>query len=273
MRGGGRAPGGNHDGHGPDGNLDGPPLLRTRPARAHKTAMTVAQKIVHEISRRQHPPGTRLATERDMLAQYDVGRGTLRESLRFLEMNGVITMRPGPGGGPIVGEPDARDLAGTLGLFLELQATPFRSIVEVRLVLEPAIAAMAAGAVAPDMLARLRKSVEDMEDHLDDEERFLAENEAFHELVAWASGNPVFGLLIASLHWITDGTPLGVDYPPRRRDAVARRHRAIYEALASRDAGASAEAMREHVAEFQRYVERYYPSVYDGPLRWTDVTS
>ena len=244
---------------------------RVRPARARKTAMTVAQRIVEEVSRHRYAPGTKLATEREMLAQYEVGRGTLRESLRFLEMNGVITMKPGPGGGPIVAEPDSKDLAGTLGLFLELHGTPFKSIVEVRSVIEPAVARMAAVTATPEMLERLRHSVETMEEHVDDVDRFLQENEHFHELVAWASGNPVFGLLISSLHWITDGTPLGVDYPERRRQAVIEAHRTIYEALASRDPEAAGDAMVRHVSEFQRYVERSFPVVYSSPLRWGDI--
>ena len=91
---------------------------RSRPARSRKTAMVIAQAIVEEISRRRFPPGSMLPPERDMLVKYDVGRGTLRESLRFLEMSGVITIKPGPGGGPVVCEPDSRDLAGSLGLSL-----------------------------------------------------------------------------------------------------------------------------------------------------------
>ncbi len=190
--------------------------------RSRKTALLIAQRIVEEITSKQLPPGAMLPAEKDMLATYEVGRGTLRESLRFLEMNGVITIRPGPGGGPAVCDPDSRDLAGSLGLFLQLHGTPFRSIVEVRRTMEPAIAAVAASNVEPRHLDRLRESVESMEQHLEDEEMFLAENERFHELVAWASGNPMFALLISSLHWITDGAFLGVDYPERTARCGAR---------------------------------------------------
>jgi GntR family transcriptional repressor for pyruvate dehydrogenase complex len=118
-----------------------PPIRRiARMPRRQKIAMTIAQAIVSEISKNRYPPGTKLPTERDMLERYQAGRGTLRESLRFLEMNGVITVKPGPGGGPVVAEPNSRDLASTLGLFLELNGTSFGSVLEVREVLEPAIA-------------------------------------------------------------------------------------------------------------------------------------
>ncbi len=248
-----------------------PPAARARPMRSRKTALIVAQRIVDEITAQQLPPGSMLPSEKDMLARYEVGRGTLRESLRFLEMNGVVTIKPGPGGGPAVNDPDSRDLAGSLGLFLQLHGTPFRSIVEVRQTMEPAIAALAATKVQQAHLDRLLASVEAMEEHLEDEDSFLAENERFHELVAWASGNPMFALLIASLHWITDGAFLGVDYPERRRAAVVAAHRRIYEALASRDPDRARETMYEHVGEFARYLERYYPAVFDSPMRWADI--
>ncbi len=244
---------------------------RARPARAHKAAMNIAQQIVEEISTNGYEPGTKLATEKEMLDQYGVGRGTLRESLRFLEMNGVITMKPGPGGGPICGAPDARDLAGTLGLFLQLQHTPFRAIVEVRQDIEPIIAELAAKNATPDALDRIWESVEALRKHLDDEKLFLDANERFHDCVAWASGNTVFALLIGSLHWITDGSPLGVDYPKERRNAVLAAHERVYKAIAAHDVEGARNAMAIHISEFDRYLDRYYPAVYSSELKWSDI--
>ncbi len=247
------------------------PYRRARPARAHKAAMTIAQEIVEEISENNYAPGTKLATEREMLERYGVGRGTLRESLRFLEMNGVITMKPGPGGGPISGNPDARDLAGTLGLFLQIHHTPFRAIVEVRQDIEPIIAGLAAKNASPEHLDRIWRSVEFMKENLDDEKLFLEANEKFHEFVAWASGNTVFALLIGSLHWITDGSPLGVDYPKERRGAVLAAHERVYMAIAAHDAEGARNAMERHISEFDRYLDRYYPAVYGSQLNWGDI--
>lgn len=241
---------------------------RSRPGRSKKTALVVAQQIVAQITRDGVTPGSKLASERDMLVQYDVGRGTLRESLRFLEMQGVITMKPGPGGGPLVNTPDAQDFGTSLALFMQLLSTPFRSIVEARQLLEPAMAAQAAERGDARYLEEIRRSVERMEEFVDDEDEFLRQNEVFHDTIAWSSGNPLFGLLTASLHWITDGTALGVDYPETRRDAVIAAHRSIYEAIASGDAERARAEMRRHIDEFARYLQRYYPKVWDGAVRW-----
>ena len=244
---------------------------RAKPARAHKASMVIAQKIVHAISLHNYRPGTKLPTEREMLEEYGVSRGTLRESLRLLEMNGVITMKPGPGGGPFTGYSDARDLAGTLALFLEMHRTSFRSIVEVRMHLEPIIARLAARNATAEFLHEILESVELMRSNLDNEALFLEANEGFHLAVAQASANPVFALLIGSLHWITDGSPLGVDYSEERREAVLAAHERVYQAIAAGDADAAESAMSHHIREFNRYLDRYYSAIYDSEVFWSDI--
>jgi GntR family transcriptional regulator, transcriptional repressor for pyruvate dehydrogenase complex len=206
-----------------------------------------------------------------MIAQYRVGRGTLRECLRYLEMNGVISMRPGPGGGPVVAEPTAHDFASTLGLFLELKRTTFGAILEVREVLEPAIAAAAARACRPEVVSALTDSVQRMEAGLGDLSQFLEENERFHRLIATSAGNPVFELLIGSLDYITDGSRLGIDFPPKRREAVCQAHRVIADAIAAGDAVAAESAMHRHVHEFRRYASKNYPVAERSALRWRDI--
>src|SRR5215469_10118495 len=82
--------------------------------------------------------------ERAMLETYATGRGTLREALRLLEFQGVIALKPGPGGGPILLNPAASHLASTLQLLMQLSQAPYRVVVEARLALEPAISRAAA---------------------------------------------------------------------------------------------------------------------------------
>jgi GntR family transcriptional repressor for pyruvate dehydrogenase complex len=247
------------------------PRRRARPARARKAAVAIAQSIVDEITDRGYGPGTKLPAEREMIANFDVGRGTLRESLRFLELNGIIALKPGPSGGPIVMAPDAHNLAGLLGLFLQLHPTPFSAIVEARELLEPMTARMAAIRIDAATLKALESSISGMVRFIEDEEAFLVENERFHEAVAAASGNTLFSLLIASLHLITDGLQIGVSYPVKRRKAVLQAHEAIFAAIVARDPDAAEEAMRRHMAEFRGYVERNFASVYDKRLRWSDI--
>jgi len=234
--------------------------------------MVIAQEIVHEISLNHYEVGTRLQTEKEMLEKYGVSRGTLRESLRYLEMNGVIVMKPGPGGGPFTDHPDSRDLAGTLALFLQINHTSFRSIIEARLLIEPIIAGLAAKNATSDLLTEIKESIDKMQENIDDLKIFLQTNEEFHTLVSIAANNSVFSLIMGSLHWITDGSPLGVDYPVERRVAVLEAHKKVYEAISSRSSENAENAMAHHVREFSLYLTRFYPNVYDSELTWGEFT-
>ena len=91
----------------------------TAVARPKKTALILAQRIVRDIHRLRLEPGDKLPAEKLMMEQYDAGRGTLRESLRYLELQGVLSFKPGPGGGPVVEKPGAESLAATLALLLQ----------------------------------------------------------------------------------------------------------------------------------------------------------
>lgn len=239
--------------------------------RPRKTATLLAQRIVGEIADRNLAPGAPLPPEREMLEEYGVARGTLRESLRFLEIQGVITIKTGPGGGPIVGRPESRHFASTIAMMLQLTHTSFRSVLEARVVLEPALARRAAERISEADREQLHGSLTAMREHIDDIDFFLNENERFHGIVAQAAGNQVFALVITSLNWICDGTPLGVEYPLKSREAICREHARIYQAISSRDPDRAAAAMAVHIGDFAAYLEREYPHVVDAPLRWDQV--
>lgn len=236
-----------------------------------KTAMLVAQRIVGEITDGRLEPGSHLLPEREMLAAYGVARGTLREALRFLEIQGVISIKTGVGGGPMVSSPDPRRLASLVALPLQMQQTRFRAILEARLVLEPVLAGKAAEHLTPGQLAELGESITRMAGVLGDEGAFLRENEVFHALIAQGAANPAFALFITSLNWITDASQLGVSYGLEARRSVWQEHIRIRDALAARDAAQAAVAMRRHIQDFATFLERHHGSVLDQPLRWDQV--
>jgi len=239
--------------------------------RPQKTAMLVAQRIVADINRRGNAVGDRLPPERIMLNEYEVGRGTLRESLRFLELQGVISLKPGPGGGPIVQQPDATSLATALTLLLQFENAPFRTVAEARTGLEPMMAQLAAARMSDEQLGELKLSVDNMHENLADQGVFLEENKRFHDVIAHGSGNALFGYLVDALLGILDGSAIGIDYPKVRRSAVHKAHLRIYEAIASRDPGAAFEAMSRHISEYVRYAEKKFPEVLAAPIVWRNL--
>jgi GntR family transcriptional regulator, transcriptional repressor for pyruvate dehydrogenase complex len=236
--------------------------------RPPKAAMLVAQRIVQDALRKGLGAGDLLEPERTMLEKYQTGRGTLREALRLLEFQGVISLKPGPRGGPVLQNPDAAHLGSTLVLLMQLRSAPFRNIVEVRSAVEPMISSLAATRMTEEELGELRGTVDQMREEIDDQYSFLDANKRFHDIIAWSSGNALFGYVIESLLGIMDGTVIGIDYPGYRRSAILKAHVEIYDALESRDPEASEARMREHIQAYERYAERKFPQLMNETIPW-----
>jgi DNA-binding FadR family transcriptional regulator len=242
----------------------------TNSIRPQKMALIVAQRIVRDIEREGLGPGEKLPPERVMMETYEAGRGTLRESLRFLELQGVLSFKPGPGGGPVIEKPTADNLATTLTLLLQFDGAQYRVIAEAREAFEPVMAQQAARRITAEHLQELEQSVTDMADGLDDVETYLDANRRFHNVIAWASGNALFGHLVEVMVGAMDisGTVHGIQYPVRQRQAVLRAHQEIFEAIRNSEPERAEKSMRSHIDEYLNYASRKYPDALDKPIRW-----
>jgi len=81
-------------------------IIGTVTQRTEKVAESIARQIMQDIRRQKLEPGSMLPAESAMLERFGVGRGSLREALRILEINGLVVLKPGPKGGPVVAAQD-----------------------------------------------------------------------------------------------------------------------------------------------------------------------
>ncbi|MFE3293726.1 FadR/GntR family transcriptional regulator [Rhodococcus sp. NPDC059234] len=230
--------------------------------------MIIARRIIADIDQQGLGPGDHLPSEKVMLEQYQVGRGTLRESLRFLELSGAISLKPGPGGGPIVEKPEASHLMNSLGLLLQFEGARFATIVEARVGLEPVMARLAAERITDELRGRLAAAVATMREHTADLSVFLEANREFHNTIAWASGNPLFGFLIDAMDGVFAASSLGVDYPVQQRIMVLEADQAIFDAVMAGDPAEAEAAMRMHVSDWTRYLHAKFPAALAKPITW-----
>ncbi len=240
-------------------------------ARGAKMAIRVAQGIVREIAEKHLMPGAKLPPEHEMVERYGVARATLREALRFLELQGVLTIKPGPGGGPVVDEPHTRNLASVLALMLQFLDTPFRSLIELRQVISPGMAAMAARNARHDDLERMRECIAKLRGCIGDIETYQDENRKFHDLVAWASGNPAIGLLVSSVHLITNSSGITFNYSEREQRYQIETYESLYQAIATRDAMRAQQEMEAFIGRSDAYVEKRYPDLMRKRIVWEDI--
>ena len=233
--------------------------------RGAKVAEALAQEIVHEIVSRKLPPGTLLSSEAQMLEDYGVGRGSLREALRILEVHGLITMKPGRNGGPMVIEVSSSDFGRMSTLFFHISGVTFRQLVEARLALEPMMARLAAerrGQELVDTLANPDTTP------VEDDAAYFAATKDFHLTVAAMSGNPVLNLMSTSLEGIFRDQVTSLLSPADDRRDVLVVHTAIADAIGRGDADAAEKLMREHMQQYADWVEQRHPQLVDAIIDW-----
>lgn len=249
-----------------DGQSDRLSLKATR--RTPKTSEVIARDLAHHIINNDLPEGSMLPVEKEMLESLGVGRTTLREALRLLETRGVLTIRAGPNGGPVVRRPRPADFSDALTLILQFEGASLADVWEARVALEPKIAELAASRVTKAQLEELDDSVAMILENLERQDVFLKENQRFHEIIARAAGSKVLIIMQETIRSIADGAVLGVQYSSSRRKAVAEAHRRIADALRKHDGAAASETMRQHVSEAGTFWARKYPELYGKPVLW-----
>lgn len=111
---------------------------------APKTTMKAHEVVADQIRRRivagELEEGQRLPPEDDLTAQFGVARTTLREALRVLESQGLLAIRRGRSGGPVVTHPDLEPISMALATVLQLQGTTVGDLDAARRMIEPQIA-------------------------------------------------------------------------------------------------------------------------------------
>ena len=163
----------------------------------------IADELRGLIVRGELSEGESIGREPELVERFGVSRPSLREALRILEAEGLITVLRGAGGGVVVHEPDQRMMARTAALVLASRNVPLEDVFAARTLVEP----LAAGALA-GMRARravideLRTLVTAQEDCINHPELFAAANAAFHERLVSLAGNETLGLFTEMLNEI-----------------------------------------------------------------------
>lgn len=230
-----------------------------------RAAARTARRLVREIHQRRLPPGARLDAEHRMVEDLGVARGTVREALRFLELQGALRIKAGPGGGPVVSVPGAEHLASLLSLHLQFVDASFRSVVDARCSIYPVLAAEAAANASREDVAALRESIDRMHRAGREQERFTGEARRFMALVATASGNRVLALLVDALHQMSDETGVWND---RQRRSVLRSYEKVVAAIEGGQPERARSIMETSLLAAVRHWEQAAPDQLEQPVVW-----
>ncbi len=171
----------------------------TTPSRrpAKKTHEIVSDELRQRIVSGELTEGQRLPPEDELTAQFGVARTTLREALRVLESQGLIAIRRGRGGGPVVTHPSLEPIAMALAVTLQINGTTFGDLDAARQMIEPQIAGQLAKHHDDNDLAALEAALELASEAAErnDRQAFGLAAAGFHETLVECSGNDTLAML------------------------------------------------------------------------------
>jgi DNA-binding FadR family transcriptional regulator len=227
-----------------------------------------ARRIVQDILDRKIAVGTVLPPEKEMLAELGVGRPTLREALRLLEVQGIVKMKVGPGGGPVVQQPSGEALADNLALLLQFEGSTLEHILEAGRELWPIIAGLAAQRATAEDVAALQASVDAIRDEEEDWSAFQDHAWQFHTRLASATRNPVLATFIFSARSLADGSFMGLEYSREQCLEMADLLERIVVAVRRHTPEAARNAMRRYMEAVQELVTERFAHLLTQPVRW-----
>ncbi|HNR21832.1 MAG TPA: FadR/GntR family transcriptional regulator [Steroidobacteraceae bacterium] len=212
----------------------------------------IVRQLVGLVKSGHLKPGDRLPAERTLAEELGVGRPTLREALRALQLLGIVDIRHG--GGVFVTGLDPDTLLGPLHLFLGLDRHKLETILEARKVVEGAVLAFVARVIDDDAIARLQANLAALEAAINsqphvgtlDVRRVNALAEEFRAIIEGAVSNPILSRAVKGLDSLTTATRnRALSAVPA--DRLLANHRRIVEALAQRDPAAAQRALEAHI--------------------------
>jgi DNA-binding FadR family transcriptional regulator len=175
-----------------------------QPAKQNKIFQDVVAQIQEVILSGRLRPGDSLPPERELKEMLKVSRGTLREALRVLEQKGLVEIKLGTGGGPVVKDLSDDQMRETLALLIRHQKVSLEHLAEFRMGVEGEVAALAADRAKPGDIQVLEDLLEQATAYaaqgVDATEAFLAVDKQIHQRLAKISGNPIYLLVHTSIH-------------------------------------------------------------------------
>jgi GntR family transcriptional regulator, transcriptional repressor for pyruvate dehydrogenase complex len=216
--------------------------------RSSRLYEQIVQQVEESIQKGALKTGDRLPPERELAQQFGVSRTAVREAVKALREKGFVEAYPGRG--TFIMQTSSHPIRLSIDRIAKTgQAEGSLYLTEVREMMEPEIAAMAAERADAEDLAAMRESVEVMDGAKRDPEAFIEADLDFHLALAEAAANPIILSLIDSIVGLLREQRMGIFQVEGGPERGQYHHKRILEAVEHRDSGGAREAMKAHMRQ------------------------
>jgi GntR family transcriptional repressor for pyruvate dehydrogenase complex len=206
----------------------GPVAAKRTETRIREKPQQIADELRSMIVTGKLSEGDSLGHEPDLVERFGVSRPSLREALRILEAEGLVTVVRGVRGGVVVHEPDGRMTARPAALVLQARNVPLADVFEARALLESIAAREMAGMRGRrSAIKQLRALIGEEEAAIDDPEKFGTANASFHQQLVALAANQTLGIVAEMLNEIVARAATAVSRADDAVGSLAVRRRSI----------------------------------------------
>ncbi len=227
-------------------------------AKTNKVSQNIVNQIRKAIFNGDLKPGDKLPSDKELMDNFGVSKGSLREALSSLEVLGLLEIRKGALGGAFVTEVDTDKAKEGFSNFFVFRDLSLKNLFDVRLILESHVAECAASIITDDDLQRLEQILQETRDALKNDLplNYRGREVSFHLIIANATQNPLLVFLLDYVETLLlDAKEIlnpGRDFSKR----VLEAHERIYKALVARDANQARNAIIQDVREVEEALLR-----------------
>ncbi|MCI2393961.1 FCD domain-containing protein [Aliiroseovarius sediminis] len=228
---------------------------RSRPVR-------VAEAIKDWVVEKGLQPGDRLPGETELIKRFGMSKGTIREAMRLLQAQGLVVTKTGPGGGSFVGEVSAERAYALLANYFYFKQISINDIYQIRILIEPELAASLAGRLTEDQLGELEAIMASYDapakDATEERKQHVASLK-FHARLAEFGENALLGFFVDFMTQILADLTVYQRLYTEPNDELWRqgyRHQSnLISALRSGDCESARRIMKEHMLMARRLMQ------------------
>jgi len=218
------------------------------PIQSERLYERIVSQIEQRIEKGELKVGDQLPAERELAEQFAVSRTAVREAVKALRQKGLVEIRPGRGTFITNGTSDT--IRNSLGMLMKIGATKGSgNLVEVREILEPEIAALAATRITDEYIAAMQEAVKIMDTALDNVNVFVEADLDFHLALAEATQNPFIPILMDSIIDLLREQRKRIGLTKGGLQRGQTHHKKILSAVINHDPEAARQAMQGHLKQ------------------------
>lgn len=217
------------------------------PVKGRRTFEEVSSEVKKLVIQGVLKPGDKLPPEIELANQFNVGRQTIREALRILELSGFIKVQKGYGGGPIVKNTISNRITSLLLDAFQMEKVSLEELTVARFKIEKIVLEDVIDCADDHDIDALKENVMKARNKSKMKMMATEENIAFHNLLAKASKNHVFVIVVASISALLEDllSRLKPDLGVSRQAVLS--HEQILNAVIRKDMAGAVQCLQEHL--------------------------